>query len=126
MVVSTGRGDELKIICDPFCRARSDDDVLMYYNCHDVFDLGIIPRGRWTFVPRFYGAGDNYKLVLQLTRQGLSGSKRVRESRTITFPLYFDNGTNSIHVGTRNGGIIDDDDTPLPPFPAVSGRRVPL
>ena len=106
LVTSTGL-DELKIICDPFRHAESENSELMHYKCYDVLPLGRIPRGRWLFVMSFVGQGDKVELKLDFSRRANAASRKILERESQTFPVYFDNGTNSVQIGARNGGLIN-------------------
>ena len=105
-VNSTGL-DELKIICDPFRHAESVDSELMHYKCYDVLPLGRIPKGRWLFVMSLVGREDKVELKLEFSRRASTASRKILERESQSFPVYFDNGTNSVQIGARNGGLIN-------------------
>jgi len=112
-------GDQLKIICDPFRPAEMGDDELIYHNCYDILHLGMPTKGYWQCALSFVGTDDDMEMKLEFSRRKSKLSKRIEDHVIKKFPLYFDNGTNSVQVGKRIGGIILAEDTTV--FAAPKG-----
>ncbi len=97
--------DELKIVCDPFCHAQNDEVVLEHWNCYDFFYIGQLERGKWR-ISLTLDESDPSRFLLSLSRKSYkTKSSRYHPVKDMVLPLYFDGGTNCIHVGTRGSTL---------------------
>lgn len=91
-------------MCDPLCCAPPDLDELPFYRTYDVLPLGKITQGTWRFELSMSGNGDSMKLHLRRWRKPLQ-KRHFRHVESRSYPIYFDRGSNCIHVEELDGGI---------------------
>jgi len=116
VAIKCNRRDKLKIICDPFRPSQKEEDSrpLDFHKCYDLLNLHNPGRGLWVFLLSFVGDDDDVQMQLEFWYHSFRGNTRkMRGHQTRTFHVYFDNGTNSIQVGDRTGGIVEPINTTI-------------
>ena len=100
----TGR-DEFKLICDPFFAwlPPSQQNALSPVRTYDLRYLGKKTKGKWRFCLTLEGEGDDVTMVVQQWRS-YKRKRRLpwKPMDTLRLPLYFANGSNTVHVGARD------------------------
>ncbi|ORY68911.1 uncharacterized protein BCR38DRAFT_424659 [Pseudomassariella vexata] len=94
----TGR-DELKIVCDPFFDDGNNADNMHCNKCYDILYLGQPTKGWWYFTLTLVGCGDNTSLTIERRSKRHKTKRKIVAYDSRTIPLYYNRGSNSIHLG---------------------------
>ncbi|KAI1429974.1 hypothetical protein F5Y12DRAFT_214812 [Xylaria sp. FL1777] len=97
----TAGRSEFRIICDPFFKANGED-VLQHYRCYNFIEIGVLPRGNWSFRIRIVESDEDVKLELKGRGEDYLLSNRNLVRKTWLFPLYTNIGANAVHLGNPN------------------------
>ncbi|KAK4235727.1 hypothetical protein C8A03DRAFT_36422 [Achaetomium macrosporum] len=122
--ISVRRGDEFRLICDPFFgRLPNDQQQRVAANrTYDLVYLGKRRQGSWLFRLSLHGSGDEMELKLE-QYYSKRIRMRLREENTLYLPLYLDGNSSCIQIGDRSRAI-SEVGLDLPPQPNDFGETV--
>lgn len=92
-------------MCDPSSSCTdSYANLLSHKRYYDLHDFGEHDRGEWTFSLTLMGSGDNISFAFERWHRPYK-RKRSKRQDLLTLPLYFERGSNCIHIGEEGKAL---------------------